>query len=61
MKAVDGVWTYDRLNSFIALPGGFVPGTMMEPVNYASPDEQGRIDLIAYLRTLSENPMPLPD
>lgn len=61
MKAIDGVWTYDRLNSFIALPGGFVPGTVMEPVNYNPPDEQGRIDLIAFLRTQSENPMPLPD
>ena len=61
MMAVDGVWTYDRLNSFIALPGGYVPGTRMEPVTYNPPDEQGRIDLIAYLRTLSETPMPLPD
>lgn len=29
MKAIEGVWTYDRLNSLIALPGGFVPGTVM--------------------------------
>jgi cytochrome c len=61
MKAIDGDWTYDRLNSFIALPGGFAPGTSMTPLNYNPPDEQSRIDLIAYLRTLSEDPMPLPD
>jgi cytochrome c len=62
MQATDGVWTFDRLNSLIALPGGFVPGTMMEyPLHYTPPDEPGRIDVIAYLRTLSDNPVPLPD
>lgn len=62
MKAVDGVWTYDRLNSLMALPGGFVPGTVMEYyLHYTPPDEQGRIDVIAYLRTLSDKSMPLPD
>jgi len=62
MKEIDGVWTYDRLNSMIALPGGFVPGTVMQyPPHYAVPDEQGRIDVIAYLRTRSDNPVPLPE
>ena len=59
---IDGVWTYDRLNSFVALPGGFVPGTLMEYyLHYTPPDEQGRIDLISYLRTLSDDPVPLPE
>lgn len=61
MKSIDGVWTYDTLNSLIALPGGFVPGTMMEHLDYTPPDEQGRIDLISYLRMQSDEPMPLPD
>ena len=61
MKAVGGAWTYDRLNSFIALPGGFVPGTMMESPDLVPPEEAGRIDLVAYLRTQSDNPLPLPD
>ncbi len=61
MKAVEGVWTYDKLNSFIALPGGYVPGTMMEYyTHYTPPDEQERIDLISYLRSLSDDPQPFP-
>ncbi len=62
MKSIEGVWTYDRLNSLIALPGGFVPGTVMQyPPHYAPPDEQGRIDVISYLRTQSDTPAPLPE
>ena len=62
LQDVEGVWTYDRLNSFIAFPGGFVPGTIMEYyLHYTPPDEQGRIDLISYLRTMSDDPEPLPD
>ena len=62
LKAVEGTWTYDRLNSFIALPGGFVPGTMMEYyLHYTPPDEEERIDLIAYLRTMSDHPASLSD
>lgn len=61
LKGLGGVWTYDRLNSFMALPGGFVPGTMMEYyIDYVPPDEQDRIDLISYLRKMSDDPAPLP-
>ena len=61
LKAVEGTWTYDRLNSFIALPGGYVPGTIMEYyLHYTPPDAQGRIDVIAYLRTKSDDPEPIP-
>lgn len=61
MRAIDGVWTYDRLNSLIALPGGFVPGTLMEPLDYTPPSEEDRISLIAYLRRMSDDPVSLPD
>lgn len=62
IKAVEGVWTLDRLNSMIALPGGFVPGTIMVHPKYTPPsDERDRVDLISYLRTLSDNPELLRD
>jgi hypothetical protein len=49
------------LHSLIALPGGFVPGTLMEPLDYTPPSEEDRISLIAYLRSMSDDPVSLPD
>src|ERR1700676_2637608 len=58
MKAKGGTWTYDDLNKFIANPKGFVPGTAM---GFAGiPKDSERADVIAYLHTLSDNPVPLP-
>ena len=58
MKAKTGTWTYDDLNKFIANPKGFVPGTAM---GFAGiPKDSERADVIAYLRTLADSPVPLP-
>jgi cytochrome c len=58
MKAKGGTWTDDDLNKFIANPKGFVPGTAM---GFAGiPKDSERADVIAYLHTLSDNPVPLP-
>jgi cytochrome c len=58
MKAKGGTWTYDDLSKFIASPKGFVPGTAMGFAGIQKDSE--RADVIAYLRSLSENPAPLP-
>jgi len=58
MKAKGGTWTYDDLNAFITNPKAFVPGTAMGFAGIQK-DSQ-RADVIAYLRTLSDNPVPLP-
>lgn len=58
MKEAGGTWTFEDLNSFIAHPAQTLPGTEMSFEGL--PDEQQRVDLIAYLRTLSETPVPLP-
>ncbi|MHA3979618.1 ankyrin repeat domain-containing protein [Halovulum sp. GXIMD14794] len=58
LAELGGTWSYDELNSFLANPGAFVPGTTMWGVGI--PLEQDRIDLIAYMRTLSDDPAPLP-
>ncbi len=51
-------WTYEELNHFLHKPKEYVPGTAM---GFAGlPKVQDRADLIAYLRTLSDNPVPLP-
>jgi cytochrome c len=58
MKAKGGTWTFDDLNKFIANPKGFVPGTAMGFAGIQKDSE--RADVIAYLRSLSDNPAPLP-
>jgi cytochrome c len=58
MKAKGGSWTFDELNKFLAGPRNYIQGTKM---TFAGLDnEHQRADLIAYLRTLSDNPVPLP-
>jgi len=58
LKAKGGKWTYDDLNQFITNPKGFIPGTAM---GFAGiPKDSERADVIAYLRSLSDNPVPLP-
>jgi cytochrome c len=58
MKAKGGTWTDQDLNQFIANPKGFVPGTAMGFAGIQKDSE--RADVIAYLHTLSDHPVPLP-
>lgn len=58
MKAKGGKWTYDDLNQFIANPKGFIAGTAM---GFAGiPKDTERADVIDYLHTLADKPVPLP-
>ena len=52
-------WDYEHLDKFLTSPKGFVKGTAMGFAGVKKTDE--RADLIAYLRTLSDNPAPLPE
>ncbi len=52
-------WTFDRLDAFLANPAITVPGTRMGFAGIANPDDRAAV--IAYLRTLSENPASLGD
>jgi cytochrome c len=58
MKAKGGKWTYDELDKFIVNPRGDIPGTAMTFAGVKN--DQQRADVIDYLHTLSENPVPLP-
>jgi cytochrome c len=58
LKAKGGTWTFDDLNKFLANPKAFVPGTAMSFAGISKDSE--RADVIAYLRSLSDSPAPLP-
>ncbi|ACJ00764.1 c-type cytochrome [Rhodospirillum centenum] len=59
MKALQGKpWDYEALNRFLADPRGTVPGTKM--IFAGIKNQKDRADLIAWLRTLSDEPAPLP-
>ncbi len=58
LKGKPGKWTFNDLNSFIASPKGFIPGTAMSFAGISKDSE--RADLIDYLRTQADSPVPLP-
>lgn len=59
LAEMEGEWTYDRLNEFLYDPKAFAPGTKM---NYAGMrDVEDRAALIAWMRSLHDNPPPLPE
>ena len=51
-------WGYENLNSFIENPRKYMRGTAMGFAGIRKPEE--RADIIAYLRTLANEPAPLP-
>ncbi len=58
LKGVPGTWSYEDLNKWLNKPSAFAPGTRMAFAGLK--DEQQRADLVAFLRSLSKSPMPLP-
>ena len=58
LLAWEGVWSYEDLSIYLYGPTLTTPGVLMETPGV--PDETERVDLIAYLRTLSDKPLPLP-
>jgi cytochrome c len=57
LRTLGGRWTYEDLDSYLANPRSFVPGTKMEFRGITA--LQQRAALIAYLRSLSDDPKPL--
>jgi cytochrome c len=58
MKAKGGKWTYDEMDKWLAKPAAYAPGTKMTFMGVK--DAKERADIIAYMRTLSRDPIPLP-
>lgn len=58
MVAKGGVWGFENLDLYLRNPGRFIPNTRMAfPGIQRSRD---RVNVIAYLRSLSDAPLPLP-
>ena len=59
MQALAGkTWGYDELDQFVKNPKGAIPGTKMAFAGLSK--QQDRVNLIAYLRTLSDAPLAIP-
>lgn len=58
IKKLGGDWSFDVLNKWIDAPQNLAPGTKMTFAGVK--DEQQRADLIAYLNSQSDAPLPLP-
>ncbi len=58
MKEQGGEWTYADLNLFLYKPKDYIKGTVMAFKGLKK--TQDRANLIAYLRTMADNPAPLP-
>ncbi len=57
-KLHEKTWTFQELSDFITNPKKHIPGNKMAFAGIKKPEE--RADLISYLNTLTDNPLPLP-
>jgi cytochrome c len=57
-RAAGFTWTFDNLDHFLTSPRAFIPGTAMTFAGLPKPED--RANVIAYVRTLSDNPVPIP-
>jgi cytochrome c len=58
-QKLTGNWTYEDLDAFLRKPAAAVPGTKMSFAGLSKDEE--RANMIAYLRSLTANPPPLPE
>ena len=58
LKSKNGTWDFNALNAWLTKPTAYAPGTAMTFAGLTN-DKQ-RADVIAYLDTLSKDPVPLP-
>ena len=59
LKGIEGNWDYEKLDAMIHAPQTFAPGTIMAFPGI--PDAQQRADVIVFLRTMHDDPPPLPE
>ena len=59
LKAKEGDWTYENLDVWLTNPQAFAAGTTMAFPGI--PDVKKRANVIAYLRSKADNPVPLPE
>jgi cytochrome c len=52
-------WGYQNMYDYLENPRGYVPGTAMSFAGLR--DQEDRVNIIAYMRSLSNDPLPLPE
>jgi cytochrome c len=57
LKNAGGEWSYEDLFKYLANPAGMIQGSKMA---FRLPSAEQRAQVLAYLRTLSDSPKPLP-
>lgn len=57
LQAAGGVWDFERLNAYLENSQTFMPGTAMVQ---RFPNPEHRAQIVAYLNTQSDAPLPLP-
>ncbi len=58
LKKLGGDWTYEKLNKWITDPKAVAPDTKMIFPGEKNPHK--RADILAFLQTLSDKPVPFP-
>lgn len=58
LKGLDGAWGYEELNAYLTKPREYAPGTRMAFAGLKKVSD--RANLIAYMRSMGDNPLPLP-
>jgi len=59
LSGVGGTWNWDNMSEWLTSPKKFAPGTKMTFAGLSNP--QDRANVIAFLNTHSDNPLPLPE
>ncbi|MGD9501562.1 MAG: c-type cytochrome [Methyloceanibacter sp.] len=59
LQGKEGDWTYENLDLWLTNPQAFAPGTSMAFPGVA--DLKKRADIIAYMRSNADSPVPLPE
>jgi len=59
MSSFQQIWSIDHLNKYLYKPKDYVKGTRMQFVGLKK--AQDRANLIAYMNSESDDPVPLPD
>jgi len=57
-KAAGLTWTFENLDHFLTSPRAFIPGTAMTFAGLPKPTD--RANVIAYVNSLSDSPLPMP-
>ena len=58
MKAAGGDWSFEEMYTFLKRPSAKIKGTKM---TYRLRKYKQRADVIAFLRTQTDTPLPLPE